>query len=105
VLQSRTRWFAAESPVGVWWLAHCAGFRVEPPPHFGPSGVVEEVRCGPAGGRAELLLVRTGRGRGTAPRPLAATDVFAIDPEHRVVRVQMSLRRATRRAKRTRRGR
>ena len=102
MLQSRTRWFAAESPVGVWWLAHCQGFRVEPPPLRAPAGIVEEVRCARGGGgRAELLLVRIGRGRSRETRPIAAADVFAVDPEHRVVRVQMSLRRAARRAERT----
>ena len=105
MLQSRTRWFAAESPVGVWWLAHCQGFRVEPPPHYGPAGTVEEVRCGAPGGRADLLLVRIGRGRSKETRPIAAADVFAIDPEQRVVRVQMSLRRAARRARRSARAR
>jgi len=100
LLEAQTRWFAAESPVGVWWLAHCHGFRVEPPPHYGPSGVVEEVLRISADGRAGLLLVRIGRGRHKVVRPIAVSDVFAVDPEHRVVRVQMSLRRAIRRAKR-----
>lgn len=100
MLLSRTRWFAPDSPVGIWWLAHCHGFRVDPPPHFGPSGTVEDVVRVEVGGRAELLIVRIGRGRSAATRPIAVADVAGVDPEHRVLLVRTSLRRAARRAKR-----
>lgn len=101
MLLSRTRWFAPDSPVGVWWLAHCHGFRVDPPPHFGPSGTVDDVLHLQVGGPAELLVVRIGRGRARATRPIAVADVVGVDPQHRVLLVRTSLRRAARRAKRT----
>lgn len=100
MLLSRAHWFAPESPVGVWWLAHCHGFRVEPPVRHGPAGTVEDVAHVQVGGRAELLIVRIGRGNGAAVRPIAVGDIVAIDPEHRILRVGTSLRQAARRAKR-----
>ena len=98
MLLSRTRWFAPDSAVGVWWLAHCHGFRVEPPPYHGPAGTVHDVGLRKVGGRAELLIVRIGAGRVT--RVLATTEVAAVDPERRVIRLHTSLRRAARLAKR-----
>lgn len=101
MLLSRTRWFPPDSPVGIWWLAHCQGFRVEPPPRHGPPGTVEDVAHVQVGGRAELLIVRVDRGHGrvTTPRPIAVSEVAGIDPGKRVVLLRTSLRRAARHAK------
>jgi len=48
------RSFAAESPVGRYWLLNCVGFRVEGA--WGRTGIVEEVGLGPDG--VDVLAVR-----------------------------------------------
>jgi len=68
-----------------YWLAHCQGFRVSGPNGF--AGVVEEVRLGPDGERAEELLVWSGRLR-LRSLLVRADDVAVIVPRETRLRLR-----------------